>query len=260
MTSFNKEAQRQWIPIKNLSVVWAAAQRDLNHKRVEKMAAQFDPDLFDDLVVTLPNGDGIYHVVDGQHRRSMIQTLYGEDELVPCRVVQAKDPQRAAVIFDQINGGRQKPSPLERFKVRVTAGLDPETHIGVILDRLGYRVAWGQGQVNGAISCPSALISVYKQHGSSVLKEALETIKATWADDGKSLTANIIKGYGALIGEHRGHLDFQRLRDVVGKTLTPGQLVGRAKYHQELTKCSSGDGIKAILIQTYNNGLKSGKL
>lgn len=257
--SFDKESQRQWIPVKNLSVVWSAAQRKLDEKRVEKMAAVFDPDLFDDLVVTLPNGDGIYHVVDGQHRRGMIQTLYGEEETVPCRVISANDPRRAATIFDQINSGRKKPYPVEQFKVRVTAGMDPETHINAILDNLGYKVSQGHTGSNN-IQSVGALVTVYKNFGSAVLKEALETIKATWADDNGALAANVIKGYGALIGEHRGHIDFKRLREVVGKNLTPGQLIGKSRYHAELFKCSAADAVKFILVHTYNTGLKNGKL
>jgi hypothetical protein len=99
----------KWIKIKHLSVVWATAQREFNERHASKIAASFDPDLFDDLVVTLPNGDGIYHVVDGQHRMAAIRSLWGEEEMVPCRVVTAQDPARAAVIFDKINTGRRLP-------------------------------------------------------------------------------------------------------------------------------------------------------
>lgn len=254
-----KEAhQNKWIPVKNLSVIWTSAQRELDENRVNKIAADFDPDLFDDLVVTLPNGNGVYHVVDGQHRRAVIQQLYGEEEMVPCRIIDASDPKRAAEVFDKINNSRKKPTAIEQFKVRVTAGADVEVHIQCILDKLGYRIAWAKGR--DIIASPAALISVYKSFGSSVLKETLETIRATWADDSNAINALVIRGYGALIAQHRGHIDFKRLRETVGKTMTPGQLIGRARYHGELTKASAPDAVKHVLVQTYNNGLRAGKL
>src|SRR6185312_12773170 len=140
--SFVKSAhQTQWIPVKNLSIVWAKAQREFNERHADRIASDFDPDLFDDLVVTLPNGNGIYHVVDGQHRKAAVQKLYGEDEKVPFRVVNASDPARAAAIFDKINTGRRKPNSVELFNVRVAAGYETEVAINRIVTYLGYRIA-----------------------------------------------------------------------------------------------------------------------
>lgn len=259
MTTFDKSAHgTKWIPVKNLSVIWANAQRELDPKRVDRIASEFDPDLFDDLIVTLPNGNGIYHVVDGQHRRAAIQQLYGENETVPCRVIDATDPKRAAAVFVKVNTSRKTPNLIEQFNARVTAGYDNEVHIQCIVDRLGYRVARQQGP--GVIQSVGALTGVYKAFGSEVLKETLQTIKATWGDDYNALAANIIKGYGALLGEHRGHIDFKRLRECMAKAMTPGQLVGRARYHAELTKASAAEAVKYVLIHTYNTGIKAGKL
>lgn len=257
--NFVKSAhQTQWIPVKNLSIVWAKAQRDFNERHADKIAEGFDPDLFDDLVVTLPNGNGIYHVVDGQHRKAAIQKLYGEDEKVPCRVVNATDPARAAAIFDKINTGRRKPNGVELFNVRVAAGYETEVAINRVVTYLGYRIA--HNVEDGTIRAVSALTNVYKNYGLEVLKETLMSIKGTWDKDAHAVDGPIIEGFGALIAEHRGHLDWKRLREQTAAKFTPGRLLGHAKSDRELNGGTIGKAVCRVLVRTYDHGLRVGKL
>lgn len=248
----------KWIAVKHLSVVWANAQRELNQRHVDKMAADFDPDLFDDLVVTLPNGDGIYHVVDGNHRRAMIQQLYGEEEKIPCRIVDAKDPARAAAIFNKINTGRRLPSGIEKFRVRVTAGYETEVAIDKVVTWLGCRIEEGNGA--NTIRATAALLNVHNAFGLDVLKETLVNIRTTWRDDKGALEGPIIEGFGSLIGEHRGHLDWVRLREKTAKEYTPGRLLGAAKADKENLGGRISDGVRRVLIRNYNTGIRTGKL
>lgn len=248
----------QWIAIKHLSVVWSSAQREFNERHADKIAQSFDPDLFDTLVVTLPNGNGIYHVVDGQHRWAAIRSLFGEDEKVPCRIVDAKDPARAAIIFDKINTGRRLPSGIEKFRVRVTAGYEAESQIHKVVTWLGCRIEASDGA--NSIRATAALMNIYNSFGLEVLKEALMTIRGTWKDDKGALEGPIIEGYGSLIGEHRGHLDWARLREKTASSYTPGRLLGAAKADKETLGGRISDGVRRILIRNYDQGLRSGKL
>lgn len=248
----------QWIPVKNLSVVWASAQREYDERWAQKIAGEFDPDLFDDLVVTLPNGDGIYHVVDGQHRRGAICSLYGEEEKVPCRIVDAKDPARAAVIFDKINTGRRKLSSLEKFKVRVTAGYETEVAINNLVTSLGCRIEMNNS--HRSIRAIASLLNVHNSYGLGVLKETLMTIIATWEGDKGAFEGPLIDGFGAFIGSHRGHLDWKRLREKTGNTYTPGRLLAQAKADKETLGGRIADGVRRVLARNYNAGLRTGKL
>jgi hypothetical protein len=258
-TQFTKSAHStKWIPIKNLSVIWANAQREFDPKHASRIAAEFDPDMFDDLVVTLPNGDGIYHVVDGQHRKAALQSLYGDDEQLPCRVVNAEDPARAADIFNKINTSRKAPNAVDRFNVRVTAGYETEVAVARIATFLGYKI--NKSRSDGSIGSVNALVSVYKSFGSEVLKDTLMTIKATWGQDFHAYEASIIRGYGAFIAQFRSKIDWTRLRQQVSKAYTPGRLLGAAKTGREMFGGSMADGVKQVLIATYNKGLRNGKL
>ncbi len=258
MTDFTDAHSTQWIPIKNLSVVWASAQREYNDRWAKKIADAFDPDLFDDLVVTLPNGDGIYHVVDGQHRRGAVCSIYGEEEKVPCRIVSAKDPARAAEIFDKINTGRRLPSALEKFRVRVTAGSETEVAINNLVVSLGCRIE--MNSTSRSIRAVGSLLSVYRSFGLDALKESLMTIIGTWDDDRGSLEGPLIEGFGSLVAQHRGHMDWARLRERTGKAYTPGRILAHAKADREHLGGRISDGVRRVLIRNYNTGIRSGKL
>ena len=174
------------------------------------------------------------------------------------RVVSAKDPARAAVIFDKINTGRRLPSGIEKFRVRVTAGAETEVAINKVVSMLGYRIDASPDA--NCIRATAALINVHNVFGLEVLRETLSTIRTTWRDDKGATEGPIIEGFGSLIGEHRGHLDWKRLREKTALNYTPGRLLGQAKADKETLGGRLADGIRRVLIRNYNQGLRAGKL
>ena len=139
MSELNRYALK-WIPVKDLSVVWAGAQRKFDAAWAKQIADAFDPDLFGVLSVCPDGKPDIYHTIDGQHRKAAVQSLYGDNEQVPCRVFDTTDPARAAEMFDRINTARKKPHPVDLFNVRVKAGYEDEVTINRIVKSLGYKV------------------------------------------------------------------------------------------------------------------------
>lgn len=260
MTStFTKTAfETKWIPVKNLSIIWAGAQRAFDESWAKQIADNFDPDIFDDLIVTLPNGNGIYHVVDGQHRKAAAQSLWGEDEKVPCRVVSASDPARAAEIFDRCNTSRKSVPPIEKFKVRVTAGYETEVAVSKIVKAAGYKI--GTEPRDGNIGAVQALVSVYRSFGADTLKDSLSIIQSAWGMDKNAVVAPIVRGMGSFMAEFGHKANWQRVGDQIGKHYTPGRLLGAAKTAKEMLRGSTADAIKQVIVNTYNRGLKSGHL
>lgn len=256
MSTFTQGAHNtKWIAIKYLSVVWAQAQREYNERHAKRIADSFDPDLFDDLVVTLPNGDGIYHVVDGQHRAAAVRSLYGEEEKLPCRVVSVENPARAAAIFDKINTGRRLPTSLEKFKVRVTSGSETEVAINNLVTSLGLIIE--MNSTPRSIRAVGSLVNVYNSFGLEVLKDALMAIIATWPNDKGAFEGPIIEGFGSLAGKYRRHIDWKRLREKTSGTYTPGRLLAQAKADKEALGGRVSDGVHRVLMRNYNTGLRT---
>lgn len=253
----NAKYKLQWIACKNLSVVWAQAQRPYREARAREIADNFDPDLFDPLKVTLPNGHGIYHVCDGQTRKGAVEMLFGPNEQVPCLVAQEGDPVRAAEIFLQTNTGRRPPTLIDNFKVSVTAKRPVEVDIDQIVRRNHYRVDGSPS--HDCISAVAALRFVYSVCGKKVLDDTLRVIHEIWHEDRNAVAAPIIRGLGVFLNEFGAHMDRKRFVQVT-KKWTPGTLVRDAKATRELHHGSTTEAIVQLLLGNYNRSLRGNQV
>ena len=108
-------------------------------------------------------------------------TLWGENEKVPCHVLNVKDPAKAADIFSKINMGRSKPQPVERFLVAVTAGYAAEVKVNEIVTGLGHYIS--NSKEEGAIRAAEACLNIYRRRGAEVLRSVLLVLQGTWGKD-----------------------------------------------------------------------------
>ena len=250
-----------YVAIKNLSVIWVQAQRPFNEKWAKQIAQEFDPDKFDPPVITKPNGVGVYHVVEGQHRVLAAKEAFGESEQLYCRVVNAEEPARAAEIWLGINAGRKAITPIQKFEVSVTAGREPETEINALIRQMGYKISSYKGEY--CISAVSALINVHTRFGRMILKATLLTLDKTWSGDSAAFSGELIKGYALLINEFHHHpVDPRRLAEVISKAFSPGKLLSAGRLYSEQNIVSVSEGIAETLRAKYNYKMKddSGKL
>jgi hypothetical protein len=248
-----------YIAIKNLSVVWAQAKRPFNEKWAREIAEDFDPDKFDPPVVTKPNGIGHYHVVEGQHRVYGAKLALGSDEQqLPCRVVDAEDPARAAEIWLGINSGRKATKPIQHFVIAVVAKREPETEIDALVHRLSYKIASSKGDY--CITAVSALKNIHRKFGATLLKATLVVIDKTWPGDASAFGGELLKGYAAFVNEWRG-MDPNRLIEVVkagsrGVAGTPHQLLTSSRAYAEQMGMTITESISEQLRIRYNKNLR----
>lgn len=250
-----KDYPIKWIPVKDLSVVWPEAQRSRREAKVEAIKKKFDPDAFGVIAVTLPNGKGVYHVIDGQHRTQAVREMWGDNERVPCMVLNGRTRAEAAHIWSLMNSDRTMPQAIDRFLVAVTAGYDDEVAVNDILTDMGYRVA-ASGD-DGVISAVSSCLKVYRHGGEEALTWALGTIQETWGMARDSVHGGIVRAYADLLDQHPT-VDRKRLVNKVAKEYTPARLIGAARTAREMFKGTVHANIVRILAQTYNHGLRTG--
>lgn len=247
----------KWIPVGELSVIWAQSQRPLNERRVKQIMDAPDPDALGVLTVTLPNGKGVHHIIDGQHRAEAFRRLWGDKEKLPCLILPSKGTVEAANIWLKMNGGRAKPGALDSFRVGVTARYEAETAVNDLTKSLGYRV--GLDSKDGVISCVSALLSIHKRHGNEVLKDTLLTIQGCWGRTRDSVQNMIVQGFSEVIATHRGALDRKRLVDRVSKKYTPARFIAAARSGQDFHGGTLSGAAAKLLVNTYNAGLAAEK-
>lgn len=254
MSTFpRKDFPIKWVRVGEISVVWAQSQRAINERGVERIMTDFDPDVFGVLTVTLPNGQGIHHAIDGQHRAEAVRRMYGDDEMVPCLVLPAKSAKEAAHIFRAMNTSRSAPGAMNNFRVGVAAGYEAETEVHGLLTRLGYRV--GHDGADGCYSAVAAALSIRRRHGLPVLQDAFLTIQKTWGMARDSVHQCVVQGYAEIVARYEGALDRKRLIDRVAKKYTPARLIGAARQAQDFQGGTITSGVLGVLVTTYNHGL-----
>lgn len=244
----------EWIPCKFLSVVWVQCQRKLREERVREIAANFDPELFNHVRVTLPNGNGIYHICDGQHGKAAVEMIWGPEEKVPCLIAPERDPAQAAELFIRMNTGQRPPTKIDHFKVSVTAKRPNETAIDRVVRQHGFHVDYPSKR---AISAVAALKYVYNC-GPKVLDRTLHYLDEIWRDDPAAVGGALLRGFGSFLNEFGDYLDPARFIDGT-KKWTPGTLVRDAKAMRETHGLQTTDAIVQLLLQKYNHGQRPGK-
>lgn len=259
--AFQKEdIEIRWIPVGNLIIKWATAQRQEkipNHAK--RIAGAFDADKFGIITVTMADESGKHHVVDGWNRKMAVQLMWGKEEKVPCQILPTKDPHRAAEIFLGMNEGRRAVSAISNFLVSVQAGNPDSIAIYKVVRGLGYRIM--NGKADGYIAAIGGLKNIYSRYGPDILHDALSVIQATWGMNVESVNKSFIQAYGTLLGTHHQQVNYGRLAEVIRKRFPhPEKLLGLVKGMKELSGGSASEILCKTLIDNYNRGLKAGQL
>jgi hypothetical protein len=243
-----------FVAIKNLSVIWRQSQRKFQEAHAKKIADDFDTDKFDPPVITKPNGQGHYHIVEGQHRVWAAKHCFGENEQLRCRMVNAEDPARAAEIFLGINSGRKAIKPVERFLVAVTAKREPETTINRLVDKMGYRISASKSDY--CISAVNSMIYVHDRQGYDMLHATLVLLSKSWQGDAAAFQGDMIRGYAVFINEFHAYMNVTRMADIIPKAFSPNQLVAAARLYSDQHKCPLLEAFSETLRAKYNRGMK----
>ena len=253
----------EWIALGDLDVVWAAAQRPLSRRQVDRLKAEFDPDAFGVLVATrMSNGKKggcrsgqCYHIVDGQHRFTAVMELWDDpDQKVPCKVIEADGPAEAADIWLLMNDNRRAPSALERFNVSRTAGHEREVEIGEAIESAGFLIENING--DGYFRAISAAMQIHKKGGADGLRFVLKLLVDMWGTSRDAVQGPVVLGMSKFVELSAGKMNRSRMKGHIVKVLTPGRLLGRARALRETMGGTVADAVARILVVEYNKGLK----
>lgn len=256
--AFDEKGAITWLPVDALSVVWAQSQRPLDERFATSIADSFDPEKFGTISVTKRDNKGVYHIIDGQHRKRAVEIAFGGGQKVPCQVFDADDPVRAAQLFDEINSHRRRTHTIDFFKVRVTAKDPDYVAVTKILQENGLVI--GYNRQGREVSAAQALLAVYRQHGSKVLDSTLKVMTATWGVDGGAFYAPLIRGYGQFMAEYGDEANWQKIKEGVGKAHTPESLLSAGKTRMnDYSGLNLASAIKEVILILSNKGQKSAK-
>jgi hypothetical protein len=256
MSTKKLEYEITHIAVKNLTVVWRRSQRPFNEAWANKIAEEFDPDKFEPIVVTKPNGEGKFHIVEGQHRKAGLEKALGADQQAPCRIVGEADPARAAEIWLGINKGRKAPRPLQEFMVAVEAKREIEVAINQVVKRTGYRIGDSIKGEN-TISAVGALRKVYNNYGELVLRNTLDACRLLWGSDPGGVAGSIITGMGMFLNEFHLYVDAKHLRKAItGHYNAPWKFVDASRLEADKSSETLDIAMSELLRFRYNRGVR----
>lgn len=244
------------VPLGDLRVS-SAAQREFDDNWGGYLEKNFDLDLVG--MLTCSHRDGVYWVVDGQHRThgliSWAKREFGAEWAewtVHVNVHDGLDERAEAELFLAFNN-RRTISAYDKFKVGVTADLPVPADVNRVVLSHGLRVE--KARKNGSVSAVGALDRVYRMGGALLLSRTLQTINEAWS--GVGFDSEVIKGVALFINRYEGRFDADRL--VKKMSQVPNGSRGLRQYAY-VAKEAFGSTLDiahaAAVTDIYNKGLR----
>jgi hypothetical protein len=245
----------EWVPVGKMRVS-PRAQRDHSRpgaqEKITEIAANFDPDKFGTLTVN--KRDGHFWVVDGGHRYNALVLIGWEDQQVQCWTYHELTEEQEAALFLDLNDVRPV-TALDKFKVAVIAGRDPEVAIDRIVRNLGLTVG---GTTQQSLGCVVGLQKVYRM-GPGVLEGTLRAVRDAYGRPGFS--AKVVEGIGLFVANYDSVYDEERLVSRLSRKLGGvNGLLGRAEQIRSSHGVSMPHAVAAATVETYNQGRGGDKL
>lgn len=229
----------------------ASYQRDVDPRRVQKMADDWDSRLVGILEVS-DRGEAHaprYAVIDGQHRWAAAQLMNDGRPLV-ANVHAGLTIADEAALFDKLNRQRKQTGTWDHWRARRIAGDEQVVVIEEVVRRNGLRTEMSPS--DGAVACVAALEKIVKLGGVELLHNTLSLIVEIWGDRREGLDAAMIHGLALVLWYlESAPLDLTRLGDALLDT-TPRQIKMNAATLADLTQ-GSGPVRTAIAIMTLYN-------
>lgn len=244
---------QKWVPL-SLMQIRPEAQRDLNKAWADHIATDIDIEKLGVFVVN--KVDGIFWLIDGQHRREALMIAGWADQQVQCQVFENLTPEQEGELFLGLNDRRAIPA-IQEFRIAVFAGRERECAIDRIVQDSGCAVT--TTKVDGAIGAVGTLVRIFDRAGGKQLGRTIGIVRDAFGSAG--LEAPILDGIALLCARYNGDLEDQlaiaKLRNIQGGA---GGLMGRAYLNRERYKKSLAECVAVSAIEVINAGRGGKKL
>jgi hypothetical protein len=250
-----QEARLQWVPLSQMQVN-EVAQRDFNPKWAADLAARFDPEEMGN--PTVNHRDGLFHIIDGQHRVEALKLHLGEgkweDRSVESRVYEGLTDQQEAEKFLKLND-RLKPHVFDEFRVSVEAGRETEAEISRIVTEMGLKIS----RNGNGITATGTLKKIYLRGGQAVLARTLIIIREAYGEAG--LEGPVIEGVGLVVQRYAEEVrDEWLVKKLSSASGGPRGLLNKANQLRLTTGNQRGQCVAAVVVDLHNRGGDGKKL
>lgn len=225
-----------------------SVQRSLKKARVNKMAAEFNPDALGVITTSFRSPRRI-HIIDGQHRYRAAEAAKFTGVFQTMQYHGLTIPQEAA-LFRLLNT-TEKVTRIDQFLVACVEQDPAAVHLAAILAAEGWEVS--PSTAEGRIAAIASLERVYALDPDAA-KAALHVLTVAYGHRPAAVQGSMIEGVGRMIAKYGVAAidldDFaKRLASVPGG---PDGLVGNARG-QKLTRTGNlSTQVARIVVALYN--------
>ena len=238
-------------------------QRDANPRWVERLATGWDRNSIGMICVSVRE-DGLYYVIDGQHRVEAARTL--DVDLLPAEIWHRLTISEEARMFVQRNTTRGV-KRVTMFLSSVEAGTPDQCEILKIVHAAGWEVN-DNANNDGTIRAVGVLERIYgvstngtKDRRPNELRTTLETVKRAWGADQDAVAGFLLDGLGRFFIRYGDQIDGDLLVRKLSKyDGGPRALVGRSKELRGFVRSTVPNCVAELVVETYNRGLRTKKL
>lgn len=227
-------------------------QRNLDERRVARMAKAYNPNLVNPPKVSFR--DGRYWVFDGQHTIALWKMVKG-DKPIECRVFFGMTWVDEMELFIEQNGIDADPTTNDKLRASFNGG-DPDVKDMVAAaDEAGVLVDFKNSRVPGRCVATSTLFKTYKVMNRDDFVDMLRMIRQAWPDDEDGLSNQIICGLRRFYMTYKGQFRRNDLLKVL-KGYTPSAIIREGKG-----AIGAKDLVHArVILRFYNKGRTSKRL
>ena len=242
------------IPVEDLEID-PKLQRPLDKNRVNSMFKEFTPSGIGTLAVSRRTKPTANVVIDGQHRKAVLDLKLpeGGPKTVRCEVFKNLTAKQEALLFLVLNRSA-KVRAVDQFRLAVEAAEPTAVKVKELLDAYGFELAIYPR--SGNIQCVDVLRRVWersekKDQMPNVLQLVLLTVEKAWRGQKGSVAGIMVTALAAMFDEYGDKLNVSdfivRLKDH-----KPMDLIFQGNQFAGYKKIKPAMGLAEVLVGVYN--------
>lgn len=242
------------VPLSKLRVS-ERAQREFKQYHADHLFRNFNPDDLGVIEVSFRNG--LYYIIDGQHRFDALKRWLGEgwqDQHLEVWVADGMSEKEEADAFLRLND-RLATSAYQHFRIALVAEWPEETAINNVVKDANCKVGINAGPL--AIAAVGTLKRIYRRDGEVILKQALLACQA-FGEGG--LSGTVIDAMALVLARYQKTFTLKQAVDAL--TGFPGGLgavMTKANVIEKAVGGSRSHCLAAALVDIFNRSLPKSK-
>lgn len=252
MKNREPEYKEAYLHSSNLIVPHETYQRELNVRRVNKIAKEFDEKIANEPKVSFR--DGKYYVFDGQHTIAARKKLnHNRDLVIKCKVYYGMTASDEATLFAQQFGSSARLTAGFKMRALIYAGDPNAMRFLKATESIGLRLDFNQAAGKKRIGCINTAFTEFLKSGEENYKETMNIITEAWNGVPESYRRENVLGISRFVNEYYGEYERKRLIKHL-KRVDPLQI-----YRDGKAMGTTLQGYKKYMYQVfliYNNGNK----